>query len=354
MKTFKYIPLAAICLISLFGCSQPEFAEDTSLEVPGPIFSKFSRIIDQKASSKKVDLLIVVDNSTSMSKDQEKLSKEFGNFVSSIEEADYRIGVITTDVETINKENLEGFYGNLAIVASTGKRYISKGDLNPSALFAELIKREESISCLDSKGYTKPNCVAFEEKPLYAIKMAIDKRDTVNKGFFREGADLGIVIITDEDETAFKNKTVYTASNLLDHFEDEFGSAKKLIAFTIAILDGDTVCYEKQRKETKTGKAVSYGLRVGELASLTGGFSVNICQKFSEGLELISHYVEKDLLPLKIKVPEKIILESIVLQIIKPDGEPFETEFTVEHGILKISPLPPEGSRIELDYRFEL
>ncbi len=355
MKTLRNTLLSIIFIGPLFGCAPaPEFAEELPVEIPIPAASKFSQVIDQKAISKKVDLLIVVDNSTSMSRDQEKLSREFKNFVSSIEAADYRIGVITTDVQTINKENEEGFYGNLAIVAATGKRYISKNDPNPSALFADLIKRKETISCLSPTGHTKPNCVAYEEKPLYAIKMAIDKRKTVNQGFFRDGADLGIVIITDEDETAFKDKTIYTAEDLLKYFENEFGRSKRLTAFTIAILEGDTACYKQQSLEVKTSSAVSYGIKVSELAELTGGFSINICEKFSRGLELISSYVEKDLLPLKIKVPELIILHSIVLKITKPDGGVFETDFSVEGGILRISPLPPEGSKIELEYSFDL
>lgn len=355
MKTLKNRLLVMIFIVPLFGCSpDPEFAEEQPLEVPIPVASKFSQIIDQKAISKKVDLLIVVDNSTSMSRDQEKLSREFKNFVSSIEAADYRIGVITTDIQTVNKENEEGFYGNLAIVESTGKRYISKDDPNPSALFAELVKRKETVSCLKPNGYTKPNCVSFDEKPLFAIKMAIDKRKTVNSGFFREDADLGIVIITDEDETAFKDKSVYTAEKLLEDFENEFGITKRLTAFTITILEGDEACYKQQRKDVHSDSAVSYGVRVSELASLTGGFSINICDQFSKGLELISAYVEKDLLPLRIKVPELIILHSIVLTITQPNGSPFETDFTVEGGVLRISPLPPEGSKIELEYSFDL
>ncbi len=353
MKALRYIPLT-MCLISIFGCSQPEFAEDTAsrpLPVEGQRFGQFSRIIDQQAEEKIVDLLIVVDNSTSMANDQEKLSREFSSFVSSISDADYRIGVITTDTDSVGRENTEGYHGNLAVIPSTGKRFIEKSDANPADLFAALIKRDETTNCSHSQG----TCASFDERPLYAIKMAIDKRDTVNRGFFREGADLGVVIITDEDETNFSDGTHYSAQDLLNHFENEFGLSKKMTSFNIAIPEGDTVCYQSQADETNSGTAVSYGVRTGELASLTGGFFVNICdQNFSLGLNLISNYVEKNLLPLRIEVRETIILKSIVIKVTTPAGEDFETTHVVEGGILKISPLPPEGSRIDLKYNFEL
>ncbi|MGH1469020.1 MAG: hypothetical protein ACRBBP_09105 [Bdellovibrionales bacterium] len=353
MKALKYIPLT-ICLVSLFGCSQPEFAEDISsqpLPVEGQRFGNMSLVIDQQATEKIVDLLIVVDNSTSMARDQEKLSREFSSFVSSISDADYRIGVITTDTDSAGKEDAEGFHGNLAVVQSTGKRFIEKSDSNPSDLFSELIKREETTNCSHSQN----TCASFEERPLYAIKMAIDKRDTVNRGFFREGADLGVIIISDEDETDFSDGTYYSAQNLFDHFQGEFGVSKKMTSFNISILEGDVACYQSQAAETNSGTAVSYGIRTGELASLTGGFSVDICdQNFRIGLNLISNYVEKNLLPLKVAVNEKIIIESIIIVVTTPEGDIFDTTHVVEGGVLKISPLPPEGSRIDLKYSFEL
>lgn len=352
MKVLIYIPLT-IFLFLFSACSQPEFIEDLPQIVEGKKFSKFSQVINQKAEEKIIDLLIVVDNSTSMSADQEKLSREFSSFVSSISDSDYRIGVITTDTDTLNKEDLEGFYGNLAVVESTGKRYISKSDVDPGVLFADLIKRSETLSCLTSSGHTKIDCVSGFERPLYAIKLAIDKRDTVNSGFFREGADLGVVIITDEDETDFSPGVYYSAEDLLEHFKNKFDDEKKITAFDISIPIGDSICFDAQKEETKFKISVNYGVRVHELTTLTGGFGVNICDpNFSRGLNLISNYVEKNLLPLKIKLPDSIVLESIVLTITTAEGLPFDAKYTVEGNTLKVSPFPPEGSSTRLEYKF--
>lgn len=361
MKALLYIPLA-IFLFSLVGCSEPEFAELANsvgqLEDP-PVavdrFGTFSQRIDQETEDKIVDLLIVIDNSTSMSQDQAKLSREFASFVDSISDADYRIGVITTDTDTINKENEEGFYGNLALVESTGRRYISKSDVNPSALFRDLVRREESVSCVGPGGFTIPDCVSFNERPLYAIKMAIDKRNTVNQGFFREGADLGVVIITDEDEFVQPDGSFYSAANLLSDFETEFGMDKKMIAFDISIPEGDEVCLAAQKAETASKSVGSYAISVQQLTTMTQGFGVNICDpNFSLGLGLISNYVEKSLLPLKIEVKESIVLRTIVLSVTQPDGEPFDAKYTVNENVLEVFPLPPVGSDIQLSYQYKL
>ncbi len=359
MKNLEY-RLSGMIFLMLFlfsSCSQIEFlGENTLKSTPSPLIKErlvsFSQSVDQQAIEKVVDILVVVDNSTSMREDQEKLSRGFESFVSSISNANYRIGVVTTDTDSENTENTEGYHGNLAIIEATGKRFIEKSDANPSQLFSELIKRDETTDC---GSFWNVRCASSHERPLYAIKMAIDKRNTVNSGFFREGADIGVVIITDEDETNFSNGTYYSAQDLFAYFENEFKGSKKINAFTIAILQDDSTCYESQADEVQDRASVSYGVRIGELAVLTGGFSVSICdENFSSSLNLISNYMEKNLLPLKIKVPKTIVLKSINLLITELNGDIFETNYIIENHVLRISPMPPEGAQIDLEYSFKL
>ncbi len=347
MKYLKYILLIPLFFL---GCSQIEFVNETVNPLTNQPALNFSQTINQQAVEKIIDILVVVDNSPSMEKDQKKLSKGFESFVSSISNANYRIGVITTDTDSEDEEDTQGYHGNLALVEATGKKFIEKSDNNPSQLFSDLIRRDETTDCGSFWGQP---CASFDERPLYAIKMAIDKRNTVNTGFFREGADIGIVIITDEDETDFSDGTYYSAENLLSHFENEFQGSKEISAFTIAIPEGDSACHETQSNQENGGSAVAYGIRVGELSTLTGGFFVNICdENFSSSLSLISNYMKKNLLPLKIKVPKTIIINSIDLLVTDPNGNIFKTNYSIKNNIFKISPVPPEGSKIKLTYKF--
>jgi len=353
MKKLKFIVLFAV-LLSFGACTETQFSErfpSQPLE-PEPQFNRFSQEFDQGAQEKIVDLLVVVDNSVSMLPDQEKLSIEFANFVNAISDADYRIGVITTDTNSVGNEDRPGFHGNLDIVESTGRRYISRQDSNPEQLFADLTKRKETVFCEENR--RRPEfCPSFDERPLLAIKQAIDKRNTSNLGFFRPGADLGVIIITDEDEIENEDGSYYSAEDLLEHFSNEFTDSKKMTSFSISILEEDSSCLEIQRKDVKRDTSVRYGLRVGELSNLTGGFNSSICdENYGAAIQSVSRYVERNLIPIIVDVPDSIILESVELIIIQPDGSPFEADFTLEDKKLRILPSPPRGSKVTLRYNY--
>ena len=334
------------------GCnSNPEFF---TTEPPPAEFNEFFSVLDQGSTQKIVDLLVVVDNSTSMLKDQEKLSTEFLSFVDAISDSDYRIGVITTDTDSVGNKNRPGFHGNLDIVEATGLRYITKSDPNPAELFKDLINRKETKVCEDS-GRVKSKCPSFEERPLLAVKQAIEKRNTVNQGFFRKGADLGVIIISDEDETDYANGGFYSAEDLLTYFNEEFNEVKKMTAFTISILKDDLPCLERQADETNggIGKAARPGLRIGALADSTGGFNADICsENYGRALLEVSNYVERNLIPLTVDVPDTIVPGSIKLKITDPNGKLFAAQFTLERKLLRIIPSPPAGSKVELTYKY--
>lgn len=351
MKQLKFkLSLIFLALSVLFtsACSDDQEFQRSDFD-----YSSYSSTVNQKAQEKKVDLLVVVDNSVSMLKDQVKLSKEFSNFISAISQSDYRLGVITTDTNSVGKENEPGYFGNLDILnLATKKRFLEKGDQNKETLFAEAITREEGVNC-------SGNCPSGYERPLTAIRMALEKRHSVNAGFFREGADLAVVIISDEDETGV-DKTdptseYYSAADLIDYFDLEFSGNKKLLSFNISILEGDQACYNQQLNELKDKDPndVSYGNRISELYKLTDGFPLSICDKnYGEGLSEISRYIQKKLLPFKMELPESLVVTSLKIKIMTPEGKGFKFEHKIKNGHLEIHPLPPEGSKIDLQFKY--
>lgn len=348
MKKINTLILGCFSLLFITGCAVNEFGALQDLVEKTKSLSSFSNTIQQGAVERKVDLLVIVDNSTSMATDQEKLSTEFANFISHISDSDYRIGVTTTDVDSLAEKESPGFWGNLDVNPETGLRYIQKTDADPNQAFINLIKRKKSIDC---KG--KPvGCVSFDEKPLVAIRKVIEKRDTVNKGFFREDADLAILIITDEDETNEADGSYYSASDLLDFFHEEFGESKKMVSFAISIEEGDSACLASQAAETNSG-AATYGVRVSELSNLTGGFNLNICKAdYGSDLSQVSEYVKKNLLPFKLDLPPSIVEDSISVEVYTDQGKPFLVTYTVEGGFLRITPTPPEDSAINVFYEY--
>ena len=349
MKRKNFIKLLiGFSLISTTACTRTQFEQ---LDKPSrDNLLIFKKSLDQQTQERRVDILVVVDNSRSMKADQEKLAREFSNFVSGVVDSDYRIGVITTDTDSVGFENTPGYWGNLDTIPQTGKNYISKLDNNPEEFFSSIINRQETAECTSAQDSV---CASFDEKPLYAIKMAIEKRDDKNSGFFREDADLVVLIITDEDETADENGFAYSALELLSFIEKEFKGSKKVLGFSIAIQDQDEDCFNEQGKDVFNLSSVAFGIRVGELADLTGGFKVSICNpNFGQDLLAISDYIQQELLQFRHKLPETVDLSTIEVSVTLPDGRPFKVETEILEQELRINPNPPAGSRIDVRYGY--
>lgn len=350
-KNINGLVFGFLLALNLASCTANEFEHLQDQVLVSLRF--FDQSFDQLTQAREIDLLVVVDNSRSMRADQEKLGREFANFVSGVSHADYRIGVITTDVNSPGFENAPGYWGNLDRVNETGRNYISKADSNPEELFSNLINRQETIDCTPST--PQELCPSFDERPLHAIRLALDKRDGQNAGFFRTGADLAVVIITDEDETAGPGGVFYNAGDLIRYVEDQFSGRKRVLGFSIAIQDQDIACFNEQALDTVSGaSAVSYGVRVGEFATLTGGFNVNICnQNFGRDLSSISDYVQQELLPFVHELPNTIVLDSIRVSVELLDGRTYESDYSVdESGGLSLVPSPPQGSKINIQYNY--
>ena len=91
-------------LIGLYvGCSPVKFSlDDSKCKENGCIVvdGKYSFNYTATAGYGKVDILIVNDNSASMSFEQARLAPRFANFIGDLDSRniDYRIGMTTTDV----------------------------------------------------------------------------------------------------------------------------------------------------------------------------------------------------------------------------------------------------------------
>lgn len=184
----------------------------------------------------KVDFLMVVDNSGSMTEYQDKLSEQFSTMVAEIDKMedvqDYRIGVVTTDAYSFNhegcrsigdlvtqtpKEKTISFLSALqqaflseeakpedidVCIADTSKPWLEKGDPN--------IK--EKFQCLIEVGALGDST----EKPLEALQNSMTS--SCNKGFYREDAMLVTMIVTDEDDATAYGPSIY--ENILSNRDD--------------------------------------------------------------------------------------------------------------------------------------
>ena len=161
-----------------------------------------------------LDVLFVIDDSGSMSEEQMNLVLYADDFIDALDahdggSLDWRIGVTTTGRDlTVTQELFPGFPPtvtmdtgpNGALLQPEGcglvRPYIRRRDTN----------RAEKLECLAAVGTTGSSY----EMPLLMMDRAVSDRvsDGSNSAFFRAGAMLGVIVITDENDCSFPEDDV--------------------------------------------------------------------------------------------------------------------------------------------------
>ncbi|PRQ05978.1 vWA domain-containing protein [Enhygromyxa salina] len=196
--------------------------------------------------NKKVDVLLVIDNSGSMGDEQANLAANFGPFIERLElaGADYRIGITTTDIggplcgNTANGGELQlsscvdrpHTFSSAATkedkfdVACAAQCGLSSADLEiqPTSISAdgEAVARPwiQSFNGVDNLPADVDTHAAFAcfapqgisgcgwESPLEATARALTNMQNVDRpefGFLRDDAILAVLIVTDEVDCSF-------------------------------------------------------------------------------------------------------------------------------------------------------
>ncbi|MFN7728372.1 MAG: vWA domain-containing protein [Bdellovibrio sp.] len=205
------------------GCAPVNFEKDSScgancVSINGKKEYRYA----VTPNSGKVDILFVDDNSGSMSYEQNAIANRFSTFIATLDakSVDYRIGIITTDVSSasnparsINRNGalqdgrLIEFSTSFPSFSGTGVFYITPSTPNKTALFANTIRRQETLSCEaflaanPSAGQTssayQAACPSPDESGIYAANMTVQNNPN---SFIRSDAHLAIVFVGDEDE----------------------------------------------------------------------------------------------------------------------------------------------------------
>ncbi|MBT8495670.1 MAG: thrombospondin type 3 repeat-containing protein, partial [Deltaproteobacteria bacterium] len=163
------------------------------------------------ASSQKLDVLFVIDDSGTMAEEQRLLTQTFPTFITSLRQPDgvlpdLHVGVISTNVGG-NADNPcagDGDAGNLINAPRVAidcqgpsDRWIadvSDGTGGRATNYDGAQTLEETFACIAELGI---NGCGFEQ-PLESLRLALANPD--NLGFLRDDALLAVVIVTDEDD----------------------------------------------------------------------------------------------------------------------------------------------------------
>lgn len=223
MKYIRYLPNLVGSLIAAYivACAPVKFEKKVECGA-GCVKVEPNGLINYDVTisvgGAKVDILIMNDNSASMSPEQRAMAARFANFISALDSksVDYRIAVITSDVSATSGNGPRPINGNGAlqngnlITFNNGEKFLTPLTTNKLALFAAAMERQETLKCenylISTPGAPNyaANCPSADERGIYAANLVIQNNPS---GFIRSDAGLAIVFLSDEDARS----SVYTS-----------------------------------------------------------------------------------------------------------------------------------------------
>ncbi len=236
-------------------------------------YKDYSKVVSVSQASSKVDVLVVIDNSGSMSYEQKNMASRFNTFLSKLQGLDWQVGITTTDCDPDT--------------ASTA--YRKDGRLLPfNGLNTYLIKSTDDFSMAQSAFSSTVQRPANEGSGLEqgvkatyrALERSLDPTGP-NVGLIRDGAALSVILVSDSDETVTSNSKTGDestfgfknfAQNLYDYVQNTY-PGKSFKFSSIIVRDGDQACLNFPNSDNE-----AYGKNYQKLTNMTSGILGSVCE----------------------------------------------------------------------------
>jgi hypothetical protein len=249
--------------------------------------------VEKTAGAGLVDILIVNDNSGSMSTEQKRMGQRFPDFLNSIGALDYRIAMTTTDISSAysamaggqnNGPSAINQYGKLQdgnlIEFQSGLKFLTKDTPGKDSLFLNTVQRQETLNC-EMSGYR--NCPSSDERGIYAMNLVLDR---TSQEFFRPTAHLAVIVLSDEDERGISDSrsTQTSVKYPLESYDkpETFVSkmaqrypGKTYSVHSIVVVPGDQGCLAAQAEGANIWGVEGYSYQ--KLSNATRGTVGTIC-----------------------------------------------------------------------------
>jgi hypothetical protein len=375
MTKGKKILQLSILLALYSGCSQVKFSlDDSKCKDNGCIIEngKYSFKYSSLSGFGKVDILIVTDNSASMSFEQARIAPRFQNFIQNLDakKIDYRIAITTTDIS--GGTFPQG--GNL-IPFGDGTSYLYPSNENRINLFNAAINRPETLSCenfiadwfrnhsLSSKETTeyqnkyKINCPSGDERGVYSANLVIKKNPA---NFIRPDSHLSIIFLSDEDERSglyanpsYSLESLDQPKTLIENIKEFFGTEKYNSLSIHSIIVKDANCLNIQNNQilgtipapnTKGLMNGSIGEVYLKFAESLWGVAADICaENYTNQIGLIQTKLENSIKEIILNCQDPLDLRVTL------DGKAIE--YFMEGKLLKLPSVVPPGNRLDISYK---
>lgn len=355
--------LAAVMLFTLNACSPVDFSADSNTikpeATPTPTVTPPQELVDMKytgtvqATSKKLDIVLIIDDSNSMLQDNQKLATRLSGFVGKLQTSniDWQMCVTPTRALVLGGAPRWGasFHWQNYTPSNSAPAYILKsGTSNLNAIFSSTI---DYIGA----GYVNSD----DER---AIKAAYHHADNGDyrysaSGCYRPDAAIAFIIISDEDERSIGGdlSQKYYQSEGLDlenedkpeHFvsfmKNTFGNDKRFTVNSIIVKPGDSDCMASQ---DAGGAKSHYGVQYAALSNMTGGGVGSICaEDYSAHLNLFFDKIEDSLRSIPLECPPVGNIKISITPAMGPVAS------RVEGANLIFDTAIPAGRSIKVDYQ---
>lgn len=204
----------------------------------------------------KVDILFVIDNSGSMEYEQKSMASRVRNFLDVVQGLDWQIAITTTDP----RSGYTGGDGVLVPLYGKPGQYILNSGMNyddAKNTLSKTLQRSETGS-----GAEQGINAAYR-----SVERSLSSKPGVNANFIRSDAQLAVVVISDEDESANAHRN--DPQNFLTYIQTAFNGQKAMSFHSIITRPNDLAC--------KNAHGATYGQRYAQISNLTGGVIGDVC-----------------------------------------------------------------------------
>jgi hypothetical protein len=274
-----------------------------------------SENFQQSASaSGLLDVLVVVDNSGSMSEEQNNLSNKLMPLLSYVSNSDWRVGVVTTDP---NNGCLRGL--------------VKKSDANATQLFSQAV-----TAGIQGSG--------VERGILQAVN-GLKGQCNASGSWLRSHSTLAVLIVSDEDN----------CSDGLGCDNDPWASSNYLVDYMASIRQIGVnarvygLVWHPSQAQSSCKTAVNKATTYADAISRTGGRAGSICDSdYSSTLQAISldisQILRKQFALQYLPFPGSV--KVIVNNVQRTQG------FQIKGNVVEFAEAPASGSSIRIDYEF--
>ncbi len=282
-----------------------------------------------------VDVILILDDSSSMKEDQTKLAQRLSGLMSDLDalNIDYQVCLTTTDIS---------YYKGGPIKWKTINQYVmTKSTPNKGSIFTT------TIDALGAEW-------SSDEQGIKAQYLMI--KDFKSSGCLRDKATLTTILVSDENERSVGGNQSWSSAQykpltpenypdtLINYVKSTYNSGtfkKAFIWNSIIVKPNDTVCEAKQDAQSSPS---FFGTLYAELSNKTGGHIGSICDTdYSNSLKIIKDRTVNSMPGIKMECDPT---DNPVVTFDKP----VTTTISVTGDTIKFSPALPEGVKVTVVY----